>query len=44
MFIYRHHRRYWVEFPALPNRDNSSRLAIQSFHDVGVRFEIHYGV
>lgn len=44
MFVYRHHRRYWVELPTLPNRDYSSRLAIQSFHDVGVPFGIEYGI
>jgi hypothetical protein len=28
MFVYRHHHRYWVELPTLPNRDHPSRLAI----------------
>ena len=44
MFLYRHHHRYWVELPTLPNRDHSSRLAIQSFHDVGDPFVIHCGI
>ena len=28
-------RRHWIEFPAFPNRDNSSWLAIHPFYDVG---------
>ncbi len=44
MFVHRHRRRYWVELPTLPNRDNSSRLAIQSLHDVGVPFVILCGI
>jgi ABC-type multidrug transport system fused ATPase/permease subunit len=44
MFVYRHHHRYWIELPALPNRDHSSRLAIQSLHDVGVPCEILSGI
>ena len=44
MFVYRHRHRYWVELPTLPNRNHSSRLALQSFHDVGTPFVIQFGI
>ena len=43
MLVNRHRHRYRVELPALPNRTDSSRLAIHSFHDVGLPLIIPCG-